>query len=629
MLKMPDLKLKVFHQGLIIVGVPFLIELIIIGNLWMLLIQSDKERSRENRYRQYTAMGARMMALTYDGPYMLFNYLQSGDRRLLKVYEKDIALVRHLKAESKKIASNDPIVEDASNEIAESLETFLSLTDQVAASSKGGAMGLLSELPNLQARFNNAKDLAIERLAVMIRIGQRSTQETERRIQHVRNLQAGILSFGLFANLGVAVLLLLFYKRKIMKRLGTISTNTLRISQAETLEKALAGHDEIAMLDKAFHSMDRQLKEASERERNLFNNASDVICVLDENYKFIKINPASRRLWHYEPEALLNRDIFYLLPDFETEKLKDALARCKSSHEASLIELTIKVGKEQTLETIWSAYWSETERSLFCVVHDISERKESERIKQEFLSMISSDLKRPLSRISEQVNTLLCLKAGGLPAQAIEKLSVVQKNVSRLLLLVNDLLQISELESGKLELSKEDCSIEELIKRSILDVESLAEKQRIKIDYKVDANKCFVDPNRIMQVLVNLLSNAVKFSPEEGRIELSAGREGDYIEVKIKDQGRGVPASHRQTIFEKFKQVEAADGKRQAGTGLGLPICKQIIEEHGGTIGVESEEAKGSTFWFRVPVDESASMKIKALRQQESSHKDSAGRSEP
>ena len=93
---------------------------------------------------------------------------------------------------------------------------------------------------------------------------------------------------------------------------------------------------------------------------------------------------------------------------------------------------------------------------------------------------------------------------------------------------------------------------------------------------------------------------------------LSAERQGDYVLCKIIDQGRGVPESHKNAIFEKFKQVEAADGKRKSGTGLGLPICKQIVEEHGGIIGVDSVEGKGSTFWFRLPVDETVSMKIRA-----------------
>ena len=111
----------------------------------------------------------------------------------------------------------------------------------------------------------------------------------------------------------------------------------------------------------------------------------------------------------------------------------------------------------------------------------------------------------------------------------------------------------------------------------------------------------FADQDRLIQVVVNLVSNAIKFSPQGGSVEIKAIEEDLLVEVQVIDHGRGVPAEYREIIFEKYRQVKSEDATKKGGTGLGLPICKLIIEQLGGTIGVNSEDGKGSTFWFRVP----------------------------
>lgn len=609
----PQPKLRVFHQGLILVGVPFLIELLLIGNLWTLVMRADKERTRENRNRQYSAMGTRLMALTYEAPYLLVLSMQDHSGKMLKAYEKDVEQIRKLELRAREIAKDDPLVEDAAHDLEESLDVILSITDSVAqAKAQGTAMGLFNELPRLQSKFNSSKHLAIERIGVMVRIGQHTTQQAERRIAKVRQLQSLILIFALILNVGVGIMLLLFFKKKIMQRLGIITNNTILLLENKPLAPPIGGDDEIAQLDSAFHSMDRQLKEASERERDLFNNASDVICILDSEHKFTKINPACQRIWSYSPEQLLGASLFDLVPDGEHDRLRQSLNLSRASGESSNFEMKLKKADNSVIETLWSSYWSASENSLFCVVHDITERKNIERVKQRFLSIISSDLKMPLASISRSIAKLLSPDTeSSLSKMAMDKLAVAQKNVARLLGLVNDLLQVAEMEEGHLELQKEICSVEELLKRSVQDVEGVAQKQGIKIETQISAENCYCDSNRIIQVLVNLLSNAIKFSPPSGTVTIEATTVGDTLQINVIDRGRGVPESHREAIFEKFKQVEAADGKRKSGTGLGLPICKQIIEEHCGLIGVEGNQGEGSKFFFTLPLTEEACQKAK------------------
>lgn len=617
-MKIPKIELRVFHQGLILVGIPLLIELLLIGNLSLLLIQSDKEHVRENRYRHFSAVAAKLMALTYEELSLLLVSMQSRRPSFLKNYEKYKTEIQSLQKDGMKTAENDPLLEDQQAEINDSINNLLSIMDNVAdLIGSGSALQLLTEIPALEENMQSAKGVALDRIDVMRRIGQRVTQDSMKRIQKVRDLQAFILWAGLLLNIAAGVLLLIFYRRNIMNRVNVISSNTLLLAQGKDLLNPVSGKDEIAQLDNAFHIMEQRLKSALERERALFDNASDIICVLDNNNRFLRINPACRRLWNLEQNDLLGNSLFEIVAPEQVRAAQEKLAAARAIPEAQTFELKIKAKERGVLETLWSAYWSSGEQSMYCVVQDITERKQIDRAKQHFLAMISSDLRRPLARISDAVSKLVGMDEGEMPASAAQKLQVAQKNVGRLLSLVNDLLQIAELESGRLEISKEQCSINELLKRSVQDVEALAARNNVQVEISAEELTAFVDPNRIIQVIVNLLSNAVKFSPAGETVTLAARRDGDFIDCRVIDRGRGVPATHRELIFEKFKQVEATDGKRKAGTGLGLPICKQIIEEHGGSIGVSGEDGKGSTFWFRIPSDETASMKIKAVRLQE------------
>ena len=607
-------QLKVFHKGLILVGVPLLIELLLIGSLWLLLVQSDKEKETEAVYRQYAALNARLMSALFEAPYMLFASLQYDSDKFYKNYERKVGEINEYSAEVIKLVDNNPRLEiDGGREMKSNIDKMVSMMTNISESRKSSnLMDLLRSAPDLKREFDSKKDVTTKKLAELMDQGETQTLETQNRQQNIRNLQALIIGAGLLLNLGVGIGLAFFYKREILDRLQRITINTVALSKGKRLDWEVGGNDEIASLDNAFHSMHKQLTASSERERALFNNASDVICVLDVNSRFSKVNPIAQQYWGYDPSELIGAPLSMLVLPADLTSTEDLIMNAKLSKEPITFENKLKTRSGKIIDVLWSAYWSESEQSLFCIVHDMSEIKQVEQVRKQFLSMISSDLKTPLSSISSSVSQLVSDLKEAMPQMAVEKLDMAKKNVQRLLGLVNDLLQITEMDSGNLEIRKETGSIDEILRRSVQDVEAIADKQKVKLQVIPVEGIWYVDPNRIMQVMVNLLSNAIKFSPADGVVTLLAERQGDYILCKIIDQGRGVPDTHKKAIFEKFKQVEAADGKRKSGTGLGLPICKQIIEEHGGMIGVDSVEGKGSTFWFRVPVDETVSMRIRA-----------------
>lgn len=606
-------KLKVFHKGLILVGVPLLIELLMIGSLWMLLRQSDAEKEKETVYRRYAAITTKIMTGVAEAPYLLFASIQLQNDKLFRKFEEKFAEAKECGAEMDRLIQKHPdLVIEGGYEMRDRINKLLKVTQNIAAARDSSMMDLVQQAPELKKELDINKNVTMEKLAVLIEQGEEQTRETQERQKNIRNLQAIIMWTGALLNLGVGIALAFFYKQQILDRIQRITKNTVALSKGEALSDEDKGTDEIALLDQSFHSMNEQLQASSERERALFNNASDVICVLDSNNRFSKANPIVSQYWGYAPSELIGMPLSDLVTTGDLASTEDLIINAKLSKQPVTFENKLKTRGGKIIDVLWSAYWSESEQSLFCIAHDMTEIKQVEQTRKQFLSMISSDLKTPLSSISAAVSQLVAELNEAMPKMAVEKLDMAKKNVQRLLGLVNDLLQITEMDSGNLEIRKETGSIEEILRRSIQDVEAIADKQKVKLQVIPIEGIWYVDPNRIMQVLVNLLSNAIKFSPAEGVVTLLAEKQGDYVLCKIIDQGRGVPESHKKAIFEKFKQVEASDGKRKSGTGLGLPICKQIVEDHGGLIGVDSVEGKGSTFWFRVPVDETVSMRIKA-----------------
>lgn len=234
-----------------------------------------------------------------------------------------------------------------------------------------------------------------------------------------------------------------------------------------------------------------------------------------------------------------------------------------------------------------------------------AERKEeAQRFKQEIMAMVSHDLRTPLTSMSGLLDLLLAGIYGEVSESGKKRLKLTERDIMRLIKLINNLLDTEKMEAGKLEMYFDKTSSSSIIERSIAAVQSFADKQSVQLE-ATNTDIAFTgDEERLVQVLVNLLSNAIKFSPTSSSINLNAKKEGNMLRIEVADNGCGIPAEYKDTIFDRFKQVKTKEQRGKGGTGLGLSICKSIIEQHGGTIGVASEEKKGSTFWFTIPLEQ-------------------------
>lgn len=228
----------------------------------------------------------------------------------------------------------------------------------------------------------------------------------------------------------------------------------------------------------------------------------------------------------------------------------------------------------------------------------------SERAKDEFLSIVGHELRTPLTSIRGALGLLDGGVLGELGQDAQNMVGVAILNAERLMRMINDILDIERMAQGRLELAPAPVDAGELVRQSLQVLQASADEQEVRLAIQATPLTVFADSDRIVQVLVNLLGNAVKFSPPQSTVKVTVKREGQHAEFSVCDHGRGIPAERLQHIFERFEQVDSSDAREKGGAGLGLPIARAIVEQHDGRIWADSEQGKGSTFSFTLPLAE-------------------------
>ncbi|WP_350433261.1 PAS domain-containing protein [Shewanella sp. H8] len=239
-------------------------------------------------------------------------------------------------------------------------------------------------------------------------------------------------------------------------------------------------------------------------------------------------------------------------------------------------------------------------------VQDITDRMKLQQVKDEFISTVSHELRTPLTSIYGALNLLQSGKLVTLPAKADKLIDIASSNCKQLSRLINDLLDIEKLAAGKMLFEMKHLPIEPLLQRAINDHQPYADLHNISLtlhlDKQIDESLLYIDEHRLLQILTNFLSNAVKFSPKAGNVTLSATQIYDEIEIAVQDQGSGIPEDFKGKIFERFSQADASSSKAKGGTGLGLALCKELVEAMNGSIGYRSETGSGSRFYIRLPI---------------------------
>lgn len=426
-----------------------------------------------------------------------------------------------------------------------------------------------------------------------------------------RRLAESNIVFVVLLNAVVAVGTTLFFMQGIVNRLSVVADNSVRFGRGEELHPPLDGTDEIAALDRILHDtikervfVERLLRESEARTRSLIENMPVGVITIDQDGVIESINPQTEQIFGYAFDeiagdhlsALFNAQAPAERKEFTEMLLQRALGKSMK------FESRRKNGEAFPVEMTLSEYQSVDGPRFLAIIQDITEREKAEQFKQELLAMVSHDLRSPLTSVQGVMTLLGKGMYGQLTETGDRRVKVAEQSLSRLIHLVDDLLDLERMEAGKLQFNLEAVPLSSIIDRSIESVYDFAQQSQIRLDARLTELDIIADEDRLTQVVVNLLSNAIKFSPKNSMIAVESNSDGDFIEVRVIDQGPGIPQEHQDGIFQRFHQIDNAISSHK-GTGLGLAICKAIIEGHEGTIGVRSEIGRGSCFWFRIPKD--------------------------
>lgn len=362
-------------------------------------------------------------------------------------------------------------------------------------------------------------------------------------------------------------------------------------------------------------------KQTLEELRNLsdaLESAVEGIAQLDTRGRYIKINPAYASMFGYQPQEVIGMHWQQTVYPDDLETIETAYQRMLAEGKAEAEVRAVR--QDGTLfdqQVVMVKAYDQQQQFIgnYCFVKDISDRREVERLKDEFISVVSHELRTPLTSISAALDLLAEGVLQNQPQEAQQMLNIAANNTDRLVRLINDILDIERIESGKIVMTKQACDAAHLMNQSIETIQEIAEKAGITLSVSPLSVRLWADPDRIIQVLTNLLSNAIKFSPQGSTVWLSAelirGQESETVHpsspcdtllIKVKDQGRGIPSDKLESIFERFQQVDASDSRQKGGTGLGLAICRSILQQHEGQIWAQSTLGEGSIFCVTLPI---------------------------
>ncbi len=372
-------------------------------------------------------------------------------------------------------------------------------------------------------------------------------------------------------------------EQRVLKRTARLSEDNQQLSKI-IVERQL--------LEQKLHSSEAQM-------RGVFEAITDIVLVIDTKTGSINVAPTNPVCLHKSATDIISKTIELI---FQNEELESCLNPIQQALE-----------KQQTINFDYSLSFDDSEvwlaasvsplvdDSVIWVARDITERRAIETMKNEFISIVSHELRTPLTAIRGSLGLLAAGALNNNPQRMQRLIEIASIDTERLVRLVNDILDLERLESGKVTLVKEFCDVATLIEQSVAAIRLLAEKDNITISIFSISAQVWAAPDSIIQVLANLLSNAIKFSKANTVISIFAEVQDEWVWFKVKDQGRGIPPDKLELVFRRFQQVDASDSRSKGGTGLGLAICQSIVEQHGGQIWVESVLNSGSIFYFTLP----------------------------
>jgi len=400
---------------------------------------------------------------------------------------------------------------------------------------------------------------------------------------------------------GLSVLVAYLVNRVIAGPILDLLAVVRRLQHREFGRRVLVrSEDEIGQLGRAFNELSETLEELfdaiSDRERKLdaiLSSMSDGVLAVNMQRKVILANRAVADMFNVDELSIIGKNQFEATRNTNLSKLLDDTI---DSGESIVREMRVRPGSERTIAVTSSPLTNQDRTPLgaVAVLRDVTDLRHLEQMRQEFVANVSHELRTPLTSIKGFVETLL---AGNLDDRALTErfLKIISGETDRMIALINDLLDLSRIESGKQPLKLGPVDIKEIFDDTIMILQSNADAKNMTVQNLIyDPVIVEGDEKLLKQVAINLVDNAIKYTPEGGTVTVEAIKSPDEVEIIVSDNGVGIPAQHLDRVFERFYRVDKGRARNMGGTGLGLAIVKHIVDKHKGSICAESRVGKGT-----------------------------------
>lgn len=608
--------LRLSQQTMLLVLIPLLFNIGFICWLYSALSEMEVQAEQAEQARTIALhMNNFMRAAVAMAGHTKFSMVDknlSETSDYVRELKKELRILSELTEEQPK---QREIVERISKKIEKGIEIAFKIKEYVQDDDLVTAARLRSDLKPVLAE-------AAQHLEALREEEERLEQFAPHVVSQRRELIKNALIAGISVNILVAIVLTLIVNRSLVHRIGIVAYNARAFTNNQPLLPPPGGSDEITELDKTFRDMAQALTLARSYERSEAERLIQIVhglplglALLDSKGSITMTNETLSKMLLLNEDELIGQSLgsfFTPSVDFDTLLSKKQLEARKFNGVTFPAEIACTC-----IETHEGVSW------LFLLV-DISERLNVERMKQQFVAVVSHELRTPLTTVGNFCEMIEEGIYGRLNDSGMESLQGVQTGVTRLIKLTRDLLDIERLEAGYMQLDIRDFGFNQVLTQALHAVSGQAEKLGVQVEIPSTDISVSADPERSVQILVNLISNALKFSPAGSTVKVSLkkepnthrsdwqrttsaitlSRDHEMLRVDVTDSGPGIALEHQKRIFDRFQQVSTDDAKKRGGAGLGLAICKSIVEQHGGTIGVDSEPGSGSSFWFTLPCRE-------------------------
>lgn len=430
-----------------------------------------------------------------------------------------------------------------------------------------------------------------------------SLEEIYEQVKEANN----ILITGTFIGIGITIVLIILLSRTITSPILSMNEQAKRMAEGDfSRQVPVYGDDEIGQLAMSFNDLTTKLKEANaskEREQkrlsSVLTHMTDGVIATDQYGKVILLNKRAEELLEMPRELVLGK----FLPDVLRIQESTATFDLSKYNDSILLDFS-NDEREYILEASFTAIQKDDgpTTGLIAILHDVTEKQKIEQERKEFVANVSHELRTPLTTLKSYLEAL---EYGAIDDKetAGKFIKVMQNETERMIRLVTDLLQLSKMDSKDFSIQWQFVDFQKYLHETIDRFEMLAEEKKITFVRHIPPYPVLVemDKDKITQVIDNIVSNALKYAPQNSEITIRLKEEEEGIRVFISDQGLGIPREQQSKIFDRFYRIDKARARKMGGTGLGLAIAKELVQAHGGEIGVDSIYGYGTTIFFTLP----------------------------